>query len=152
MTIDVYNLGDPRPCIPPRVMASSAMWLKLGRSSGFCRPCTQKTNANTMRPWSMWCFTRVLSSRSDRSRCRWHTHLINRCYFDYGKNLKTPSLSPMPESRWHVQVLRSPVYIYGYDPTLAGTDSKVHDSSKCSLFWMIQWRTYTVPFWDIVGK
>ena len=23
-------IGDPRPCIPPHVMASAAIWLKLG--------------------------------------------------------------------------------------------------------------------------
>ena len=33
--------GDPRPRIPPCVMASSAMGLKLG-VFGFCRPHTQK--------------------------------------------------------------------------------------------------------------
>ena len=33
--------GDPRPFIPPCVMASSAMGLKLG-SLGFCQPHTQK--------------------------------------------------------------------------------------------------------------
>ena len=42
-----------------------------------------------------------LSSRSDCSRCSSHTHLTNRGYFDYRKNLKTPNLSPMLESRWH---------------------------------------------------
>ena len=45
-------------------------------------------------------FYACLSSCSDRGRCRWHTHLTNHGYFDYRKNLKTPILSPMPESRW----------------------------------------------------
>ena len=41
-----------------------------------------------------------LSSRSDRSRCRWHMHLTNNGYFDYGKNPNTPNLSPMLGWKW----------------------------------------------------
>ena len=40
--------GHPRPHLPPRVMVSSAMGLKLG-ILGFYWPCTQKTNAKPMR-------------------------------------------------------------------------------------------------------
>ena len=35
-----------------------------------------------------------VSSCSDHSRCRWHTHLTNHIYFDYRKNPNTPNLSP----------------------------------------------------------
>ena len=37
--------GDPRLCIPPHVMESSAMGSNWG-SSGFCRPHTQKQTQN----------------------------------------------------------------------------------------------------------
>ena len=40
----IYN-GDPRPPIPPHVMAWSAIGLKLG-VFGFCRPHTQKQTQN----------------------------------------------------------------------------------------------------------
>ena len=43
--------GDPRPRIPSRVMASSAMGLKLG-SSGFLPTTHTKTNAIQMHPRS----------------------------------------------------------------------------------------------------
>ena len=42
--------------------------------------------------WGVLCvfiFTHV-----DCSRCRWHTHLRNHSYFDYGKKPKTSNLSP----------------------------------------------------------
>ena len=39
-------------------------------------------------------FYAFLSSCSDRGRCRWHTHLMNHGYFDYGKNPKTPIWAP----------------------------------------------------------
>ena len=58
----------------------------------------RNTNASTIFA-HLQHFTRVFS-RSDHSWCRWHAHLTNYGYFDYGKNPKTPNLSPMPESRW----------------------------------------------------
>ena len=45
--------GDLRPCIPPRVMALSAMGLKL-RAFGFLPTTHAKTNAKQMHPQS-WC-------------------------------------------------------------------------------------------------
>ena len=83
LTSQVYK-GDPRPHIPPCVMASSALGLKLDVFRFL--PITHvKTNAKTMCLQSLHAalrFTQVLSSRSDRSRCRWHTHLTNCGYFD----------------------------------------------------------------------
>ena len=78
------------------------MGLKLG-VFGFLPTTYAKTNAIQMRPRSLRVavFYACLSSRSSCSRCRWHTHLTNHGCFDYGKNPKTPNLSPMPESRWH---------------------------------------------------
>ena len=95
---------DPRPCVSPSVMVSSAATeLKLG--SWVFVDHTHKNNrkTNEMRPWSqslliVLCFTRLSSCSSDRSKCRWHTwwhmHLTNH---GYGKNWKTPNfLSHMP--------------------------------------------------------
>ena len=81
----IYNLGDPRPDIPPRVMASSAMGFKLGYS-GFFRPHT-KTNANKMCPWMIFMpcatFYVFLFSRSDHNTNPTDESLPN-----------TPNLSP----------------------------------------------------------
>ena len=41
-----------------------------------------------------------LPSRSDRSRCRWHSHLTNHGYFDHRKSLNSPNWSPMPGGKW----------------------------------------------------
>ena len=86
--------GDPRPRILLCVMASSAMGLKLGVFK-FLPTTHAKTNA--MHPRSLHAvqrFMRVLSSSSDCSRRRWHTHLTNNCDFQYGKNLKTRKFEP----------------------------------------------------------
>ena len=48
----------------------------------------------------------ILSSCSDRSRCRWHMHLMNHSYFDSGKKLKTPII--WAPCRDMAQVLWSP--------------------------------------------
>ena len=45
-----YTRGDPRPCIPPRIMASPAMGLKLG-VFGFLPTTQTKTNTKQMQPW-----------------------------------------------------------------------------------------------------
>ena len=77
-------------------MASSAMGLNLG-VFGFLPTIHVKTNTKQMRPRSsrtMRHFNVCLSLRSDRSRCRWHTHLKNHIYFDYGKNPNTLILAP----------------------------------------------------------
>ena len=41
-----------------------------------------------------------LSSRSDRSRCGWYTHLTNNGYFDYGKTRRPPIWAPCRKKRW----------------------------------------------------
>ena len=69
-----------------------------------------------MRPLSshpMQRFTCVLSLHSDCSRCRWHMHLTNYSYFDYGKKPKTHNLSPCQIKM--TQVLGSPLFICGTD-------------------------------------
>ena len=76
-----------RPPIPPRVMVSSAMGLKLGVFR-FLPTTHTKTNAKQMCPLTLCAvqhFTPCLSSCLDCNRCRWQTHLTNREYFDYGK-------------------------------------------------------------------
>ena len=75
-------MGEPWPCIPPCVMASLAMGLKLG-VFGICWP--QKQNKMHPQPSRRTVFCACWSSSSDHSRCRWHTHLRNQGYFDYGK-------------------------------------------------------------------
>ena len=94
--------GDPRPCTPPCVMASSATGIKLGVYRFFAdhtRRNKRMTNASTIFVHCV-AFYGCLSSSSDRSRCKWHTHLTNYGYFDYGRNLKTPKVSPMPGYKW----------------------------------------------------
>ena len=58
-----------------------------------------------MRPWSA-AFYVHLSSRSDHGRYRWHTHLTNYGYFDYGKNHKTPQFE------LHVGIKMAQVIVY----------------------------------------
>ena len=93
----------PISYIPPRVMVSSAKGAQFGGLRVFAdhtRKSTLKTNALII----LTCRTAVntwLCSRSDCSTCRSLTHLMNHDYFDYGKNPKTPNLSPMPGSRCH---------------------------------------------------
>ena len=84
--------GDPRSCIPPRIMALSAMGLKFG-VFGFLSTTYAETNANKMCLRSsrgVWRFMRVYL----HALTAVHTHLTNHGYFDGGKNLNTPNLSP----------------------------------------------------------
>ena len=94
--------GDPRPGIPPHVMASSAMGLKL-LVFGLLSTTHAKTNVKQMHPRSLrpvQHFNTHVSSHSDHSRCRGHSHLTNQIYFDYRKNPNTPNLRPVPGSKW----------------------------------------------------
>ena len=90
--------GDPRPDIPPRVMASSAMGLKLGVYQILPTTHTHthtKANANKMHPRSLCAvqrFTRVYLHAQTTA----HTHLMNHDYFDCRRNPKTPNLNSMP--------------------------------------------------------
>ena len=53
-------------------------------------------------------FYACLSSRWDCSRCRWQTYSTDHIYFFYyGKNLKTPNLSPM----WYKAILKFGVWL-----------------------------------------
>ena len=96
--------GHTRPPILSRVMASSAMGLQL-RYSNICQLHTWKQtltkcvhNFYAHAYISIACtaaFHKCLSSRSDRSRYRWHTHLTNQDYFDQQKSPNIPNWSPM---------------------------------------------------------
>ena len=94
--------GDHRPRILPCVMASSAMRLKLG-VFGFWLTTHAKRNAKQMRPRS-WptvrCFTHVYL-HTQTTVDAGDKYLTNHGYFDYGKNPKTPKLSPMLGWKWH---------------------------------------------------
>ena len=70
------------------------MGLKL-RVFRFLSTTHAKTNAMQMHPRSLRreMFYVCLSSRSERGRCRRHTHLENRGYFDCGKTQR-PQLEP----------------------------------------------------------
>ena len=89
--------GDPRPPIPPRVMASSAMGLIWG-SPGFCWPVTRKqkckTNAFTIFVHRTAFCTVCLHSQMAVIAGNMYTHLTNYGYFDYGKTPKTPNSAP----------------------------------------------------------
>ena len=54
-------------------------------------------------------FTHLYLHAADHSRCRWHTHLTNHGYFDYGKNPKTPIWASCRIKM--AQVLGAPLYI-----------------------------------------
>ena len=70
-------------------------------SPGLCRPHAQKHKINVSMIYARRAeFYKCLSSRSDHSRCRRHMNLTNHGYFDYGKNLKIPNLSPVPWQKW----------------------------------------------------
>ena len=76
--------GDPRNPIPPRVMASSTMKLKLG-VFGFLRGNKRKQNASTIFARHA-AFNACLSSRLDRS-----TYATDELrLFDHGKNRIPP--------------------------------------------------------------
>ena len=84
---------DPRPPILPHVVTWSAMGINLG-VFGFLPTTRAKTNAKQIGSqffahragFNVW-----LSSCSDCSTCRQHTHLTIHNYFDYRKTRKPPS-------------------------------------------------------------
>ena len=91
--------GDPRPLIPPCVMASLAMGLKSGGLQVFADRAP-KIKAEPKHPWSLRAvqhFTHVLSSCSDRSRCRyictWQTMFsLLLLLFLWQKKTRRPSI------------------------------------------------------------
>ena len=102
---------DPRPPIPPCVMASSAMGLNFG-DLGFLPTTLPREYTKQMCSWSscaMGQFNLCLSSHSDRSTCRLHAHLTNHDYFDYGE--KTPMHFEPHAGIEMAQVLGSLVYV-----------------------------------------
>ena len=108
-------------------MALSAMELKLG-VFGVLPTRHAKTNAKPMRPRSSCTvrhFTRVLTSRSDRSRCSDITS-DEPPWFWLQENPKTHIWAPIKMA----QVQGSPVYIYGY--TTVSCECKTYISSSCS--------------------
>ena len=94
---------NPRPGIPPLVVTSSAMGIKLG-VFGFL-PTThaiqvQNKCVHDLRAPCSIIMHIYLHAQTAVDLCRWHTHLMNHGYFDYVKNRKTPNLSPMPGWKW----------------------------------------------------
>ena len=98
-SIDIHQRSQTSHTAPCNGVVSHGPWLTMMGSNwgslSFCRPHTQNKCATIFLRRAA--FYACLSSRSDRGRCRWHTHLTNHGYFDYGKNPKTPNLRPMPE-------------------------------------------------------
>ena len=85
--------GECKSRIPSLVMALSAMGLKLG-VFGFLTTTHTETNAKQMHPRfsaPRAVFFACLSSCSDCSSCRLHTHL-NHGWFDYGKITWWPTI------------------------------------------------------------
>ena len=94
LDLDLQKMTCLHLCIPPRVMASSTMGVKLGGVFGVLPTTHEKANAKQ----NDAAFYMCLTSRSDHSRCRWHTLLTHHSYFDCtGTNPKTPDLSLTPE-------------------------------------------------------
>ena len=100
LTIDIHERSQTSYTTPCNGVVSHGTQI-----GGLCvfadrtRKNKRKTNALTILLHRAAFYT-CLSSRSDPSRCGWHTHLTNHGYFDYGKNPKTSNLSSIPESRW----------------------------------------------------
>ena len=99
-TIDIHGISQTSYTAPCNgVVSHGAQIGGLRVFADHIRKNKRNTNASVI-------FTRravfyaCLSSRSGRSRCRWHMHRTNHGWFDYGGNPKTPNLSPMPKSRW----------------------------------------------------
>ena len=97
----IYKV-DPRPCIPPRVVALSAIGLKLGYL-GFSRPHTQKQTQNK-------CIHNLCVPFGISTGVYLHFQtavdagdimlLTNHDYFLLRGNPNIPNLSPMRESKW----------------------------------------------------
>ena len=102
--MDYPQKGEPRPRMPPCVIALSAMGLKLRIFEFLPReflPTKQKqTQSKRVHNLCALCSVKCLSSRSDHSSCRWQMQLANHGYFDYEKNPMTPYLSPMLCLKW----------------------------------------------------
>ena len=91
--------GDPRPGIPhlppplpppPTCNGIISHGAQIGGIWVFAdHTCKNKhkTNASTI-------FGYVYLHAQNRNRCRWHTHLTNHGYFDYGKKMSTPIWAP----------------------------------------------------------
>ena len=87
--------GDPRPHSTPcnGVVSHGA---QIGGIRVFADH-TRKINRKQMRSrysHAVQCFNVCLSSRSDRSRCRWHTHLPNHSFLITGKPRIPPIWAP----------------------------------------------------------
>ena len=77
---------DTRLPIPPRVMASSPWGSIWGRQVFADHTCKRRLRTNAFTIFVL---------------CAACMHMTNHDYFDYGKNLKTPKLSPMKGANWH---------------------------------------------------
>ena len=93
---------DSRPRIPPCVMASSVMGLKLGVFK------TQTKCVHNLRaPCGIFMHVYLHAQTAAV-----HTHLMNHGYFDRGENPEFPQFEPHARIKV-VQVLGSPLYICG---------------------------------------
>ena len=95
---------DPRPPIPPCVMVSSAWGSSWGLRvfADHTGKNKRKTNASTISAHHA-AFHVCLSAPSDRSRCRWHTNLMNQLFWAQEKPEYAHAGSKM------VQILESQV-------------------------------------------
>ena len=88
-------IGGPGPPVPPSVMVSSATELQL---EVFWVFANVHSNKRTLKVSTIFArhaaFHACLSSRSDHSRCSWHTHQTNSGYFDHGKTQTSPTGAP----------------------------------------------------------
>ena len=71
-------------------------------------------------------FYAILSSRSDRSRCRWHTHQRTMVILITRKTWR-PQFEPHAGMKM-AQVLLSPLYICGYSRGCTWNDTHIHDN------------------------
>ena len=90
---------DPRTYIPPLVMVSSAMGLKLGVFGVFCWPHTQDKCVHNLRApcdISTCVYLHAQTAVDESDVLTWWTTVI----FDYGKKSEYSQFEPMPESKW----------------------------------------------------
>ena len=96
ITADIHGRSQVSYTAPCNGVVSH--WAQIGSLWVFANH-TYKNKRRTNASMILACraaFCTCLSSRSDRSRCRWHANLKNHGYFDYRENPKTPNLSPIP--------------------------------------------------------
>ena len=89
-------IKDPSPPIPPCVIASSAGGLQVFADHTHKR----KHKSNAFMIFACHAAIQCVSVISLRPQYMQGTCAPDKSHFDYGKNLKTPKLSPKPGLRW----------------------------------------------------